>query len=136
MKLVRMCAFTILAFTPTLISSLKAADAQAPQEMADAQATQEIEVEIKLSCPVSAEYNAFSNAIPKGVDDSVSYEEWRDSFVDGMTKLIALVKSGKIEDCTWTASAEDMDSDDMDSDDEDADEEIPSSAPAKPAPKS
>lgn len=93
----------ILACTLSLLSPLSSDETKS---------TQEVEVQIKLTCPVSDEYTTFAQSIPEGVDDSVSYEEWRDSFVDSMTKLIALVKSGKIDDCNWSASAEDIDSTD------------------------
>ncbi len=71
-----------------------------------AEATQEISININISCPMSEEYSALLQTIPQG-EPTVSFEEWRDSFVENMTKLIALVESGKVGDCGWQVSAGD-----------------------------
>jgi hypothetical protein len=64
-----------------------------------------ISIDIKVSCPMSEEFNAFVQSIPHG--QSVSYEEWRDGFVNNMTQLIYLAESGKIASSSWSVKTDD-----------------------------
>ncbi len=63
----------------------------------------EVTVEIKLTCPMSEELTEFMKSIPQTSEDSTSLDEWQTSFANSMTKLIQLVKSGKMESSLWTA---------------------------------
>lgn len=62
----------------------------------------EINVEIKINCPMSEELQNFFNSTP--TKQSANYEEWRSAFIDNFTQLIKLVESNKINAGTWSVN--------------------------------
>lgn len=76
-----------------------------PMVFAEDCKTHEVSVEIKISCPMSDELEEFAKSIPDHSSvQSVSFEEWKVSFVNSMTKLISLVESEKVGNSLWSAS--------------------------------
>ncbi len=80
---------------------------------AEEKKTHEISMEIKISCPMSDGLQEFVNSIPEISSQSVSFEEWKKSFVNSMTQLIKLVENEKIAASFWSAKT-DIDSIDRD----------------------
>lgn len=77
-----------------------------PMLFAEEERTQEIAVEIKIKCPMSDEFMEFARSIPEVSEETVSYEEWKASFVKSMFQLINLIESEKIDQAYWTAKTD------------------------------
>lgn len=67
----------------------------------------EVAIEIKIDCPLSPELKDFAKSIPPAGSQSASFEDWKNSFVNNMTKLIHLVQSEKISHSFWSAKTDD-----------------------------
>jgi hypothetical protein len=61
----------------------------------------EIDLGIKIDCPMSEELESFMKTVPQNGDHPPSFNEWKDSFVSNMTQLIRLVESEKISNASW-----------------------------------
>ena len=68
---------------------------------ADDVQTHDIVLQIQLNCPESQEFSDFVASIPAAGQHTVSFEEWKTSFVANMNALIALVENGQINQSTW-----------------------------------
>jgi hypothetical protein len=55
---------------------------------------QEVNIEVKLVCPPSEEFDSFRKVINN--QDHQNYEEWVQNFELNMQKLLELVKSGHV----------------------------------------
>lgn len=66
----------------------------------------EIAIDIKINCPMSNELKEFVRSIPPTGNYSVSFGEWKSSFVNNMTKLIQLIESEKVMNSYWSAKAD------------------------------
>ena len=53
-----------------------------------------VKIEITMLCPPSEEFENFKSVVPNGETQFNSYEEWTQSFVLNMQKMIELVQSG------------------------------------------
>lgn len=67
----------------------------------------EIAINIKINCPMSTELKDFVKSIPPAGNYSSSFEEWKSSFINNMTKLIRLVESEKISNSFWSVQTDD-----------------------------
>jgi hypothetical protein len=56
----------------------------------------EVKFDGKLLCPVSKELQNLEAVIPSAGEQVSSYEEWANSFVASMEKMIELVKNRKV----------------------------------------
>ena len=70
--------------------------------------SQNVALNIKLSCPPSDEFQQFVKSIPPAGNYSSSLAEWRSSFVNSMNQLIQLVESEKIFNSWWSAKTDTM----------------------------
>ena len=77
-----------------------------PMLFAEEEKSHEILVEVKIKCPMSDEFKEFARSIPEASVQTVSYEEWKTSFINSMFQLINLVESEKITDANWTAKTD------------------------------
>jgi hypothetical protein len=67
--------------------------------------TQNITVEIKISCPKSVEFNKFLKSIPTGPEStSDDFEEWKISFINNMKALLELVESENVNNTSWSVA--------------------------------
>lgn len=66
-----------------------------------------ITIEIKVSCPMSPELDAFVKSIPKAGNYSSSYEEWESSFSNNMHQLLKLIESKKVYHSYWSVKTDD-----------------------------
>lgn len=73
---------------------------------AETRQTEEIVVKINFTCPLSEELEAFKATLPNTKLENVSYEEFQSDFTESMTKLIELVKSGKVDSSNWSVNSE------------------------------
>jgi|GEM_PF-4339177 len=67
-------------------------------------ADEKITVEIEINAQMSEELEALKESIPTGESDS--WDEWKDSFVKNMNRLIDLVESGKVGNTVWSIDIE------------------------------
>jgi hypothetical protein len=65
-----------------------------------------IAMEIKILCPSSEEFSSFAGSIPEQ-GEYVTYEEWKNSFVNNFTQLLNLIESGKIYNASWSVKTDD-----------------------------
>ena len=70
---------------------------------ADEEKTHDITVQIKINCPSSEAFAEFAKALPEAGQHTESFEEWQQSFIANMSRLIALVESGQVNDSGWSA---------------------------------
>ncbi len=54
-----------------------------------------------LLCPASEELQNLQDVVPPAGAQSANYEEWSKNFVASMEKMIELVKSGKVGNCSF-----------------------------------
>ncbi|MES2344901.1 MAG: hypothetical protein V4494_03060 [Chlamydiota bacterium] len=66
----------------------------------------DIAVDIRINCPTSEELSDFVKSIPLPGHYSTTFEEWKSSFVNNMTKLIRLVESEKVFNSWWSVRNE------------------------------
>jgi hypothetical protein len=64
----------------------------------------EVNIEVKLLCPLSDELQNLLDALPKTYNGNENYEEWKQNFVAAMRKTIELVESGKVSGYSWSTS--------------------------------
>lgn len=67
----------------------------------------EVTIEVKIKCPMSEELKEFVKSIPAPDEQSVSFDDWKESFTTSMEHFIRLVESGKICDAHWSAKTDD-----------------------------
>lgn len=69
---------------------------------ADEEPTHSVTLEMALKCPYSMELQNLIDSIPPIDRDSPEWEEWKQSFVNNMQRLIELVESDKVGNSYWT----------------------------------
>jgi len=69
--------------------------------------THEVAVDIHIQCPMSDELKSFVKSIPENDTTPPTFDEWQSSFVNNMTQLIRLVKSGKVRHSEWSVQTDD-----------------------------
>jgi len=68
---------------------------------ANASEMKEVKFDGKLLCPASEELQNLEAVIPPAGTKSANYEEWSKNFIVSMEKMIELVKSGKVGNCSF-----------------------------------
>jgi hypothetical protein len=76
------------------------------QLQAEEEKSHDILVQIQLTCPECPELANFTKSIPEAGHNPASYEEWKESFVTNMTRLIELVQSDNVYNASWGASSQ------------------------------
>jgi hypothetical protein len=71
-------------------------------------ALKEVKFDGKFLCPVSEELQNLEAVTPPAGTQSANYEEWAKSFVVNMEKVIELVKSGKVGNCTFAVDVKEV----------------------------
>lgn len=68
--------------------------------------THDVALNIKISCPPSAEFEQFVKSIPPAGNYSSSFTEWKSSFINNMNQLIRLVESEKVSNSWWSVKTD------------------------------
>jgi hypothetical protein len=64
----------------------------------------EVKIAIELKCPMSPELQNLIDVVPQTNDQEITYEDWSQSFIINMQKLIELVESGKMGNASFSIS--------------------------------
>lgn len=68
--------------------------------------THDITLQIQINCPESQEFLDFVKTVPEPGHHAKDFEEWKQSFVANMTRIIALVESEQVNNCSWGVNSE------------------------------
>ncbi len=73
---------------------------------ADEEKTHDITLQIHINCPESEEFMDFVKTVPEPGHHAKDFEEWKESFIANMTRIIALVESEQVNNCSWGVNTE------------------------------